>query len=113
MSLTIYHNPHCSKSRDTLKLLQESGVEHAIVEYLSEPPVAGRILQLAALLGVRSPNCCDGARASSQLRRIYQILTTTVRWRPGSRAIQRCCSAQSSLMTTETGPWSVVHRRMF
>ena len=52
MSLTIYHNPHCSKSRETLKLLQESGVEHAIVEYLSEPPMAGRILQLAALLGV-------------------------------------------------------------
>jgi arsenate reductase len=52
MSLTIYHNPRCSKSRKTLQLLQESGSEHEIVDYLSEPPTAERILQLAALLGV-------------------------------------------------------------
>ncbi len=52
MSLTIYHNPRCSKSRKTLKLLRESGNEHEIVDYLSEPPTAERILQLAALLGV-------------------------------------------------------------
>ena len=52
MSLTIYHNPRCSKSRKTLQLLQESGNEHEIVDYLSEPPTAERILQLAALLGV-------------------------------------------------------------
>ncbi len=52
MSLTIYHNPRCSKSRKTLLLLQESGSEHEIVDYLSDPPTAERILQLAALLGV-------------------------------------------------------------
>ncbi len=52
MSLTIYHNPRCSKSRETLRLLRESGIDHAIVEYLSEPPSAERILHLAALLGV-------------------------------------------------------------
>ncbi len=52
MSLTIYHNPRCSKSRETLKLLQESGVEHAVVEYLGEPPTAEQILQLASLLDV-------------------------------------------------------------
>ncbi len=52
MSLTIYHNPRCSKSRKTLQLLQESGNEPEIVDYLSEPPSAERILQLAALLGV-------------------------------------------------------------
>ncbi len=52
MSLTIYHNPRYSKSRETLKLLQNSGVEHVIVEYLGEPPTAERILQLASLLGV-------------------------------------------------------------
>ena len=52
MSLTIYHNPRCSKSRETLRLLRESGVEHDIVEYLGKPPTAERILQLAALLSV-------------------------------------------------------------
>ncbi len=52
MSLTIYHNPRCSKSRKTLELIQEAGVSPNIVEYLSEPPSAARILQLAELLGL-------------------------------------------------------------
>ena len=51
MTLTIYHNPRCSKSRKTLELLHNSGIDHSIVEYLKEPPTADRILQLAALLG--------------------------------------------------------------
>ena len=50
MSLTIYHNPRCSKSRRTLELIQEASVNPKIVDYLSEPPSAARILQLADLL---------------------------------------------------------------
>lgn len=50
--LTIYHNPRCSKSRKTLELLQTSGVELTIVEYLKAAPDADRILSLAGLLGV-------------------------------------------------------------
>lgn len=34
----IYHNPKCSKSRDTLKLLRENGIEPEVVEYLKNPP---------------------------------------------------------------------------
>ena len=52
MSLTIYHNPRCSKSRKTLELIQEAGVDPNIVDYLSKPPSAARILQLAELLGL-------------------------------------------------------------
>ena len=52
MSLTIYHNRRCSKSRKTLELIQEAGVSPNIVDYLSEPPSAARILQLAELLGL-------------------------------------------------------------
>lgn len=51
MSLTIYHNPRCSKSRKTLELIQEAGVTPGIVEYLSAPPSAARIVQLANMLG--------------------------------------------------------------
>ena len=40
MAVTIYHNPRCSKSRQTLSLLQEHGVEPTIVEYLKTPPSA-------------------------------------------------------------------------
>ncbi len=46
--VTIYHNPRCSKSRNTLALLQEHGVNPDIVLYLETPPDA---LELAGLLG--------------------------------------------------------------
>ncbi len=38
MSVTIYHNPRCSKSRATLELLRERGIEPVVVEYLKTPP---------------------------------------------------------------------------
>ncbi len=38
MEITIYHNPRCSKSRQTLALLEENGVNPTIVEYLKTPP---------------------------------------------------------------------------
>lgn len=41
--VTIYHNPRCSKSRQTLALLREQGVEPTIVEYLKSPPAAATI----------------------------------------------------------------------
>lgn len=50
--LTIYHNPRCSKSRKTLELLQSSGNEPAVVEYLKDAPTADRVLRMASLLGV-------------------------------------------------------------
>ena len=52
MSITIYHNPRCSKSRNSLALLTDAGVEPGIVEYLKTPPDAQRIQELAALVGV-------------------------------------------------------------
>ncbi len=36
--VTVYHNPRCTKSRQTLSLLQEQGLEVEIVEYLKDPP---------------------------------------------------------------------------
>jgi arsenate reductase len=47
MSVTIYHNPRCSKSRQTLQLLQDNGVDPVIVEYLNNPPSA---VDLSAVL---------------------------------------------------------------
>lgn len=38
MSVKIYHNPRCGKSRQTLQLLQEQGIEPEIIEYLKTPP---------------------------------------------------------------------------
>jgi len=53
MSITIYHNPRCSKSRKTLELLEQAGVNPAIVEYLNTPPSAAATLRNAELVGVR------------------------------------------------------------
>ena len=43
MSVTIYHNPRCSKSRATLQLLKEKGIEPTIIEYLKTPPSAEQL----------------------------------------------------------------------
>lgn len=51
MSLTILHNPRCSKSRKTLELIREHGEEPEIVEYLKSPPDARALLELCAKLG--------------------------------------------------------------
>ena len=48
----IYHNPRCSKSRATLALLADRGVDVDVVEYLSTPPTAGEIRRLLKLLGL-------------------------------------------------------------
>jgi len=52
MSVTIYHNPRCSKSREALALLRGQGVEPEVVEYLKDPPsaeVLSDLLQRLAL----------------------------------------------------------------
>ena len=49
---TIYHNPRCSKSRNTLALLQENGVEPEIVLYLETPPDQAALRKLLGQLGI-------------------------------------------------------------
>lgn len=53
MSVTIYHNPRCSKSRQTLALLTERGIEPQLVEYLKTPPDAATLRDLLGKLGLR------------------------------------------------------------
>ena len=52
MKATIYHNPRCSKSRETLALLQDSGAEVEIVEYLKNPPSRATLAALYADAGL-------------------------------------------------------------
>lgn len=51
-NVTIYHNPRCSKSRQTLALLEEQGIEPTIVKYLETPPSADELLQILKRLGI-------------------------------------------------------------
>ena len=52
MTITIYHNNRCSKSRDTLALLKEKGIEPKIVAYLETPPDAATLRGLLKKLGL-------------------------------------------------------------
>ena len=53
--ITIYHNPRCGTSRNTLAMIRNSGEEPVVIEYLQQPPTRARLLELAAAtaLGVR------------------------------------------------------------
>ena len=52
MSLKIYHNPRCSKSRQTLALIREQGLEPEIIEYLNTPPSQSELDQILTKLGI-------------------------------------------------------------
>ena len=50
MSVTIYHNPRCSKSRATLALLQDRDIDVDIIEYLNTPPSAADLARILRML---------------------------------------------------------------
>lgn len=52
--VTIYHNPRCSKSRQTLELLRQHGIEPEIVHYLETPPDAATLQALLRKLGLHA-----------------------------------------------------------
>ena len=51
-NFTIYHNPRCSKSRQTLELLKENNIEPEIILYLENPPSEEKLTELIDLLGI-------------------------------------------------------------
>ena len=52
MTITIYHNPKCSKSRQTLELLGEKGITPTIIEYLKNPLTAEKLKEILSQLGI-------------------------------------------------------------
>jgi len=51
--VTIYHNPRCAKSRETLALLHDRGIEPTVIEYLDTPPDPATLRRLLKQLGLR------------------------------------------------------------
>ena len=51
-TVTIYHNPRCSKSRQALEILEQEGIEANVVQYLLTPPDAATLNQLLQQLGL-------------------------------------------------------------
>lgn len=52
MSITIYHNPKCGTSRNTLAMIREAGVEPEVIEYLKTPPSRDTLVDLIARMGI-------------------------------------------------------------
>ena len=52
MTITIYHNPDCGTSRNTLAMIRRSGEEPVVVEYLKDPPSRERLTALIAAMGI-------------------------------------------------------------
>ena len=52
MSVTIYHNPSCGTSRNTLAMIRQSGEVPEVIEYLKTPPSRARLVELIAALGI-------------------------------------------------------------
>jgi arsenate reductase len=52
MTITIYHNPACGTSRNTLAMIRQSGEEPEVIEYLMTPPSRERLLELIAAMGI-------------------------------------------------------------
>lgn len=52
MSVTIYHNPECGTSRNTLDMIRQSGVEPTVIEYLQTPPDRATLVRLIANAGL-------------------------------------------------------------
>ena len=52
MSVTIYHNPACGTSRNTLAMIQQSGEQPVVIEYLKNPPSRKRLIELVKAMGI-------------------------------------------------------------
>ena len=52
MSVTIFHNPACGTSRNTLALIRHAGIKPVVVEYLKTPPSKERLRELVASMGI-------------------------------------------------------------
>jgi arsenate reductase len=52
MTITIFHNPACGTSRNTLAMIRQSGEEPVVIEYLKTPPTRAKLMQLIAAMGM-------------------------------------------------------------
>jgi arsenate reductase (glutaredoxin) len=52
MTITIYHNPDCGTSRNTLAMIRQSGEEPTVIEYLKHPPSREKLAELVSAMGM-------------------------------------------------------------
>ena len=76
MAVTIYHNPRCSKSRQTLKLLQDRKVSLEIVEYLKTPPNAKTLADILDRLGMEPRQLMRKKEAPYKAKKLDDVKLT-------------------------------------
>ena len=64
--MTIYHNPRCSKSRQTLAILEENNAGANVVEYLTEPPFKTELTKILAMLGPKASDVVRKKEAAAE-----------------------------------------------
>ena len=75
MKATIYHNPMCGTSRNTLEILRNEGADVTVIEYLKDPPSAAELKRLYARAGI-TPR--EGLRTKEQLARDLDLVEGAV-----------------------------------
>jgi arsenate reductase len=75
MKATIYHNPRCGTSRKTLEILEETGAEITVVDYLHQPPSAAELRRLYARAGISARG---GLRSRESLAKDLDLLSGRV-----------------------------------
>lgn len=75
MKATIYHNPNCGTSRKTLEILQDSGADVSIVQYLKTPPTKDELRRLYDRAGIKPS---EGLRAKEQLAKDLDLVSGRV-----------------------------------
>jgi arsenate reductase len=74
-TVTIYHNPRCSKSRDALALLKENGIEPVVVEYLKQPPDKATLKAIVGKLGIKPEQLVRKGEATFKQNFAGKVLT--------------------------------------
>jgi arsenate reductase (glutaredoxin) len=75
MKATIYHNPKCGTSRNTLEILRDEGAELTVIDYLKTPPTKAELKRLYARAGI-TPR--QGLRAKEQLAKDLDLVDCAV-----------------------------------
>ena len=122
--ITIYHNPACGTSRNTLALIRNSGVEPEVIEYLKTPPSRERLLQLLAdmdmqprellrqkgtpydELGLQDAKWSDAELVDFMLRHPILINRPIVVTRLGTRLCRPSETVLDILPSTQLGPFT-------
>ena len=78
--MKIYHNPRCSKSRKSLTLIQEAGLDVDVIEYLKTPPTVAELTAVISLLGVPAESIVRKKEALFQELGLSQQTLSEQQW---------------------------------